>query len=534
MTGQQLKNSILQLAVQGKLVPQDPADEPASQLLARIREEKEQLIREKKIKREKNPSQIFRGDDGHFYERVGKNEPVCIDEELPFEIPESWEWCKLGEVCTIARGGSPRPIKDYLTTAEDGVNWIKIGDTDKNGKYIYSTAEKIKPSGVSKSRLVHSGDFLLTNSMSFGRPYILKTDGCIHDGWLVISQLNKTFDQDYLYWMLSSGYAYTQFCGKVSGAVVKNLNSAKVANSLFPLPPLAEQQRIIEKIEELLPFVERYEQAENKLEKLNTTFPDQLKKSILQEAIQGKLVPQDPADEPASALLERIRAEKDQLIKDGKIKREKNPSQIFRGDDGHFYERIGKNDPVCIDEELPFEIPEMWEWARLGAIALLENGDRSSKYPVESDYVSDGIPFFGAKDMGSISMNFDSVRFISEEKFNQLGNGKLHDGDLICLLRGNVGKTRLFRKNEKYSTGFICAQMLIIRCINLNLLPYLYSIFSSQYYFNEIEANVSGTAVRQLPAQKIAHILIPLPPLAEQQRIVAKLEQLLPLCEHLK
>ena len=159
--------------------------------------------------------------------------------------------------CTIARGGSPRPIKEYITTAADGVNWIKIGDTEKNGKYICATAEKIKPSGVSKSRMVHAGDFLLTNSMSFGRPYILKVDGCIHDGWLVISQSTEIFDQDYLYWLLSSNYAYMQFCGKVSGAVVKNLNSDKVANSVFPLPPLAEQKRIVAKLEEILPLCER-------------------------------------------------------------------------------------------------------------------------------------------------------------------------------------------------------------------------------------------------------------------------------------
>lgn len=159
------------------------------------------------------------------------------NDEMLFSILDSWVWVKLGNVCTIARGGSPRPIKDYLTTNIDGVNWIKIGDTEKNGKYILSKKEKIKPSGISKSRMVHKGDFLLTNSMSFGRPYILNIDGCIHDGWLVISQSSEVFFQDYLYWILSSAYAYFQFCGQVSGAVVKNLNSYKVANSVFPLPP---------------------------------------------------------------------------------------------------------------------------------------------------------------------------------------------------------------------------------------------------------------------------------------------------------
>ena len=227
--------SVLEIAIKGKLVPQYPTEGTARDLL------------------EKNLIDVEI--DGR---RVKQKVITEISEdEKTFDIPDSWEWIKLGNVCTIARGGSPRPIKEYITTAADGVNWIKIGDTEKNGKYICATAERIKPSGVSKSRMVHSGDFLLTNSMSFGRPYILKVDGCIHDGWLVISQSTEIFDQDYLYWLLSSNYAYMQFCGKVSGAVVKNLNSDKVANSVFPLPPLAEQKRIVAKLEEILPLCER-------------------------------------------------------------------------------------------------------------------------------------------------------------------------------------------------------------------------------------------------------------------------------------
>ncbi len=248
-----LKKSILQEAVQGKLVPQDPSDEPAEALLERIRAEKQRLIKEGKIKKDKHESVIFRRDNSHY----GKLDGVerCIDDELPFEIPDSWEWVRLGAVLEIARGGSPRPIQQYLTTESDGINWIKIGDTDKGGKYIFKTKEKIRPEGVTKSRMVHSGDFLLTNSMSFGRPYILKTDGCIHDGWLVLSNRFECYSVDFLYYILSSPFAYYQFCDSVSGAVVKNLNSDKVANALFPLPPLSEQHRIVQRIEELFPLV---------------------------------------------------------------------------------------------------------------------------------------------------------------------------------------------------------------------------------------------------------------------------------------
>ena len=248
-----LKMSILQEAVQGKLVPQDPTDESAEALLERIRAEKQRLIKEGKIKKDKHESIIFRRDNSHYEKLDGV--ACCIDDELPFEIPESWEWVRLGSVLEIARGGSPRPIQQYLTTEPDGINWIKIGDTDKGGKYIYKTKEKIRPEGVTKSRMVHSGDFLLTNSMSFGRPYILKTDGCIHDGWLVLSNRFDCYSVDFLYYILSSPFAYYQFCESVSGAVVKNLNSDKVSNALFPLPPLNEQRRIVQRIEELFPLV---------------------------------------------------------------------------------------------------------------------------------------------------------------------------------------------------------------------------------------------------------------------------------------
>jgi type I restriction enzyme S subunit len=163
----------------------------------------------------------------------------------------------LGSIASIARGGSPRPIQEFLTSDPNGINWIKIGDTEKDGKYVNGTKEKIKPEGLPKSRFVHAGDFLLTNSMSFGRPYILNIDGCIHDGWLVISDYQPALDKNYLFYTLSSRFAYYQFCGEVSGAVVKNLNSDKVASSLFPLPPLNEQRRIVSRIDELLSICSR-------------------------------------------------------------------------------------------------------------------------------------------------------------------------------------------------------------------------------------------------------------------------------------
>ena len=227
-----IKNKILDLAIHGKLVPQDPNDEPALDLLKRI-----------------NPN-FTPCDNVQYWKR-------------PFEIPNSWCWSRLGDINNIARGGSPRPIKDYLTNDKNGINWIKIGDTTRKGKYIDSVKEKIRPEGMKKSRFVHKGDFLLTNSMSFGRPYILNVDGCIHDGWLVISPIGEVYTSDFLYHLLSSSFAFEQFTNVASGGVVTNLNSDKVADTIFPVPPLAEQQRIVAKIEKLF---EQLDYIENSLE----------------------------------------------------------------------------------------------------------------------------------------------------------------------------------------------------------------------------------------------------------------------------
>ena len=227
----QAKSKILDLAIHGKLVPQDPNDEPASELLKRV-----------------NPKAEITCDNPQY----GK---------LPFKIPNSWEWCRLGTVNEIARGGSPRPIKDYLTNDVSGINWIKIGDTTKDGKYIDSVKEKIRPEGAKKSRFVHKGDFLLTNSMSFGRPYILNVDGCIHDGWLVISPIGNAYTSDFLYYLLSSSFAFEQFANVASGGVVTNLNSDKVADTKFPLPPINEQERIVAKTEELFAQLDKIESS---------------------------------------------------------------------------------------------------------------------------------------------------------------------------------------------------------------------------------------------------------------------------------
>lgn len=232
-----LKDKLIDAAIQGKLTEQLPEDGTADVLYLQVQDER---------KRQETVGII----------KTVELAPDVKETEKPFDIPSNWKWTHLGNVSYIVRGGSPRPIKEYITTRDDGINWIKIGDVEKGGKYIYSTHEKIIPEGESRSRRVYPGDFLLTNSMSFGRPYISKIEGCIHDGWLLIHGLNG-FDPDYLYFLLSSSYLYGQFSVKASGSTVDNLNIDKVKNAIIPLPPLAEQRRIAKKIDEVMPLFEK-------------------------------------------------------------------------------------------------------------------------------------------------------------------------------------------------------------------------------------------------------------------------------------
>lgn len=485
MTGQDLKNSILQLAIQGKLVPQDANDEPASVLLERIKAEKKKLIEEKKIKKEKPLAEI-------------------TEDEMPFEIPEGWVWVRLQELALVARGGSPRPIKEYLTEANNGINWIKIGDTEKGGKFITQCAEKIKPEGVSKSRMVHSGDFLLTNSMSFGRPYITKVDGCIHDGWLVISQYINTYVQDFLYYLLSSPFAFSQFCDKTAGAVVQNLNKDKVAESLFPLPPLSEQRRIVAKIEELMPLIDEYDKAQKELDALNSAMPEQLKQSLLQEAIMGKLGTNNPDDEPASELLKRIREEKAQLIKEKKIKKEKPLPEIT-------------------EDEKPFEIPENWEWCRIGDLFMHNNGKQLNKSKQEGIYMD----YITTSNLYWDYFLLDNVKQMPFEQ-SEIERCQAKKGDLLVCEGGDIGRACIW--NYDYP---IMLQNHIhkLRAYIPLATRYFYYIF---YNYNKCgKIGGKGIGIQGLSSNVLHNILIPLPPLAEQHRIVEKLDALLPMISEL-
>ena len=444
-----------------------------------------------------------------YCEQIGK-EIRDISDEIPFEIPESWEWVRLGFIGDWGSGATPsRTNKEYYG---GNIPWLKTGDL--NDGIITNIPEKITELALEKTsvRLNPVGSVLIAMyGATIGKLGILNIPATTNQACCAC--LPILVNNNYLFYFLMSHKE--SFTKKAEGGAQPNISKEKIISTLFPLPPLAEQKRIVAKIEQLIPYIEKYEKAETQLTALNKSFPDMLKKSILQEAVQGKLVPQNPDDEPASVLIERIRAEKQALIKAGKIKKDKHESIIVTRD------------------KIPYEIPDSWVWCKLSDLAILENGDRSSKYPVEADYVEIGIPFFGAKDIDGDMMSFQNVRFISQQKYDELGNGKLVDGDIICLLRGSVGKTAKFEANEQFDTGFICAQMLIIRLLDKSLFGYISSYFKSPDYTNYVESKVTGTAVRQMPAKEMGNLLIPLPPLAEQHRIVAKIEEIMPMIERL-
>ena len=489
MKAEVLRKSILQMAIQGKLVPQNSSDEPASVLLQKIRAEKEKLIKEGKIKRDKETSSI-------------------IESEIPFDIPETWEWVSLSSIAYFELGKTPdRHNEKYW---HEGIYpWFSIADMHDKQE-INITKEKITNLAFVEKfngKYVPKGTLLMSFKLTVGRTSILGVDATHNEA---IISIFPFFDRDFIlrnYLMQTLGLLvrYVEQTEAIKGST---LNSKKLHGMLIPLPPLEEQKRIVEAIEKFEPLLAEYDKLEDQAEKLDGEIFDKLKKSILQYAIQGKLAPQDNSDEPASVLISKIKAEKEKLIKEGTIKKEKPL-------------------PPITDSEKPFDIPDSWQWVRFSDIFIFENGDRSEKYPKDYDLVEKGIPFWGAADMIDGVLRYsDSLRFISDKKFSELRSGKLLDGDFVCLLRGDVGKCAKFIAANGYLTGFINAQMIILRSIDLSLISYIELILKSEVFKKQIKENKTGTAVAQMAAKDLQSFLIPLPPLNEQKRIVARIEEL--------
>ena len=310
--------------------------------------------------------------------------------------------------------------------------------------------------------------------------------------------------------------------GQTKTAIKGNtLNSESLDALLIPLPPLMEQERICKRLNNLKPKLSDYNKTYNEVSLLNECFPTQLKKSILQYAVQGKLVPQDPADEPASVLLDHIRTEKEHLIKSGKIKRDKHESVIFRRDNS-YYERVDGIER-CIDDEIPFEIPESWEWARLNSISKILNGDRGKNYPSKSTLSSEGIPFISALNLdGNTVVQDENLLCMTEEQYNRLGNGKLIKNDIVVCIRGSLGKHGRY----PFEKGAIASSLTILRPYYLaeSIGDYIMLWLDSPAFFEQIRKYDNGTAQPNLAAKSFEQFLIPLPPHSEQHRIIAKVE----------
>ena len=495
MNGKQLKNSILQWAIQGKLVPQDPNDEPASVLLDKIRQEKERLIKEKKIKRDKNASIIYRGEDNSYYEKIlATGEVKCIDEEIPFDVPNGWEWCRIVSLADVVRGGSPRPAGSPIFY-DGSIPFLKVADlTRESSIYVKSFSSTIKEAGLSKTRLVKAGTLLLTNSgATLGVPKICTFDTTFNDGVAAFLSLDERLKL-YVYWFFC--YMTDLYRNINQGTAQPNLNTDIIKMTLVPIPPYKEQIRIIEQLGNISPIIAFYEKAQDELDELNESIPKLIKQSILQEAIRGKLVPQIAEEGTAKDLLKQIKEEKQKLVKEGKLKKSAlNDSVIFRGDDNKYYEQIGSE---VTEIELPFDFPSTWSIARLNAVCQL----------------TDGLKTIGKQCL----LDAKYLRGKSSETIVEQGK-LVYKGDNIMLVDGeNSGEVFIVPQDGYMGSTF--KQLWISSSMYE---PYVLAFI--QFYKETLRNSKKGAAIPHLNKEFFYGLIIGIPPLQEQRRIVRKIKQ---------
>ena len=520
MTAQQLKNSILQMAVQGKLVPQDPNDEPASVLLERIRAEKERLIKEKKIKREKNPSVIFKGADNTPYEKIG-DEVRSLADEVPFDIPDSWEWVRFKDLVDYSMGKTP-PRKETEYWSNGTLPWVSIADLVADGT-VTATKECVNSFAAEntfKGKISKAGTLLMSFKLTVGKVSILGIDAFHNEA---IISIYPFVDPDKITTMfLFATLPLLSQSGDTKSAIKGNtLNSDSLDALLIPLPPIMEQKRIFDKLHELTTPLLDYGAAEQKVTELNVNFPEALKKSILQEAVQGKLVPQDPNDEPAEALLERIRAEKQRLVKEGKIKKGKHESVIFRRDNSH-YEKLDGTER-CIDDKLPFEIPDTWIWTRLNTLGYTQTGNTPST--AHPEYRGDYIPFITPGDIADGSIDY------TNQGLSEVGKNVARvcpaDSILQVCIGGSIGKAALSISEVTFNQQINAITPIFASS------KYVFAVLTSFAFLSAMKEGAGGTATPILNRSLWDKMYIPVPPLAEQNRIVQRIEELLPLVKGL-
>mgnify|MGYP000534491157 CR=1 FL=1 len=526
MTAQQLKNSILQMAVQGKLVPQDPSDEPASVLLERIKAEKQELIKAGKIKKDKKSSEIFRGAAHNlpyaYCEQIGK-EIRDISDEIPFEIPDSWEWVRCSVLGAIIRGSGIKRTE----TVDSGLPCVRYGELYTTYNISFTKTVSFIPKELfEQCKQISYGDVIFTLTGE-NKPDIAKTIAYLGNSPVAVGGdlaywTHHGMNPLYLVYFMSSPYAIGRKVNLATGDIIVHISGDKVGSFLIPVPPLAEQNRIVAKINELEPIIQEYHSKEKAVSALNTTFPEALKKSILQEAVQGKLVPQNPDDEPASVLIERIRAEKQALIKAGKIKKDKHESIIVTRDKIPYEIIDGKK--RCIADEVPFEIPEGWEWCRLGFIGEWGSGATPSR--TNKEYYQGNIPWLKTGDLN------DGIITNIPEKITELALKKTSvrlnpvGSVLIAMYGATIGKLGILAIPATTNQACCACKPIIINNKYL-----FYFLMSHKETFTK---KAEGGAQPNISKEKIVSTLFPLPPLAEQKRIVEKIEELTQLCDKLR
>ena len=516
MNGKQLKNSILQWAIQGKLVSQDPNDEPATLLLQRIRDEKARLIKEGKLKRDKNETIIYRGDDNSHYEKFADGKVRCIDDEIPFEIPNSWTWCRIRDISQSYIGLTYAPT-DVSTQGTIVLRSSNI----KDGKLDLSDIVRVNKT-INEKLQVNVNDIIICarngSKKLVGKSAIVKelNEPMTFGAFMAIC---KTQLYNYIYLFLQSDLFFSQLRKVSDTTTINQLTQNNFNGFLVPIPPYSEQERIIAKYKELLPIVEKYGSVQEELDKLNSTIFDTIKKSILQEAIQGRLVEQAPSEEPAIKLLERIRKEKQALVKQGKLKpKDITDSIIFKSDDNKYYEKCG-NVVNCIDKEIPFEIPRNWQWVRIKNIFQTTSGGTPIKGHPEY-YINGTIPWVKSGELKTKYL-YDSEDKITQEALEHSSVKYFPINTVAVAMYGaTIGKTSIF-KSELTTNQAICG-----------IFPIPYVIPEYLYYFIQYKTTdylsiAFGSGQPNISQDKIKNTLFPLPPLAEQHRIVAKIENCL-------
>ena len=485
MTPQELKNSILQLAVQGKLVEQRAEEGTAEELYKKIQAEKQKLTAEKKIKKEKPL-------------------PEITAEEIPFDIPESWKWVRWGELSESIQYGYNAPAKDIGV-----LKMVRISDI-QDGKVMWENVPfcEIDDDEI-ETYLLEKNDILFARTGgTVGKSFLVKDvpERAIYAGYLIRTRYSKLLCPEYLKYFMKSELYWKQLKNGTIATAQPNCNGKTLSKMILPLPPVEEQKRIVAKIEELLPQIDRYEKAWSKLEEFNKHFPEDMQKSILQYAVQGKLVEQRAEEGTAEELYKKIQAEKQKLIAEKKIKKEKPLPEITA-------------------EEIPFDIPESWKWVRLGEIGFTNIGLTYKPKDVCSE---NGTIVLRSSNIQNGKLIFNDIVRVS----TNIPDNKMCQKDdiLICARNGSkrlVGKAAIIDKNGMSFGAF----MAVFRSICNHYILY---IINSAYFRNTLLKDTGTTTINQITQEMLRTFLVPLPPLEEQKRIVAKIEELLPLCEKLK